>query len=234
MKFFSSKTLPVFFMLFGPVAWAPPASAGFATYTDRASFVMASTALTLIDFEGIAPIDGFVPYGTGGSLTLGGVTFTAESQTELFVDSASYYAATYGPPGYNLGAGDYLLAGNFDPTSLTVALPSGITAVGFDLGTFDDSTSAVAITLSTGEMFQISAPFPATTFVGITTSIPIALISLEIAQGDRRDTLNLDTFTFGAAAVPEPSSLALLGGGAPAIAWRLARRKAGQGKHSVA
>ncbi len=130
-------------LLFGT---GPGRAAGtIVTYGSRPAFDTATTGLTTIGFEGIAPPDGFVPFGNAGSLTLSGVTFQTHIGVYLYVNSSSYYTATDGPPGYNLDSGDYLLAGSGAPSFLSIALPVSATAIAFDFGTFDNSTSQVTI-----------------------------------------------------------------------------------------
>ncbi|MBS0265242.1 MAG: PEP-CTERM sorting domain-containing protein [Planctomycetes bacterium] len=203
------------FVKFGVVASAfffsavAESLAGVTIYADQASFNAATSGITTIGFEGIAPADGFTAYGPGGSLTLSGVTFTAGAGVDLFVNSSTYYAVNQ-PPSYDLGSGDYLLAGNLAPTLLDVQLPgSGMSAVAFYFGTFDDSTSQVQITLSTGDVLTLSASYPTSTFVGFTSTSPITSLELLITGGDRQDTLTLDNFQFGTV-VPEPGSIIVL------------------------
>jgi hypothetical protein len=186
-----------------------PARADLVFYGNRASFDAATTGVTTIGFEGIAPVNGFTFFGQPGSLTLSGVTFSTGINI-LNVTSATYYLATGGPPGYNLGSGDFLLSGAAAPASLHATLPGAFTALAFDLGTFDDATSQVTIKLSTGDTFTTSAPFPTDKFIGLTSTVPFTSVDISITGGNRRDTLAIDNFAFGAAEIPEPGTLSLL------------------------
>jgi hypothetical protein len=193
------------------------AHAGLVFYPDRTAFNAATTGVTTIGFEGIAPADGFTFYGHN-SLTLGGATFTA-STSLLAVDSATFYAHTFGTP-YNLGSGAFLLSGNIAPADLSITLPGAFTAFALDLGTFDVVNSQVLFTLSSGDTFSVSAPFPTSTFVGFTSTVPFTSVDLLITGGERQDTLNVDNVSFGAI-VPEPTGLILLGiGGVAALGYR--------------
>jgi hypothetical protein len=178
-----------------------PARGELTFYPTRAAFDAATTGVTTIDFEGIAPAHGFSYFGRPGSLTLSGVTFTTPSNTDLYVISSTFYP-------YDLGSGDFLLAGNGVPSALTAQLPGAFTAVAFELGTFDQFNSQVTITLSTGDVFTASAPISTHTFVGLTSTLPVASVNMVITGGDRRDALAVDDFSFGAA-VPEPGTLTL-------------------------
>jgi hypothetical protein len=205
---------------------ADAARADITYYSDLSSFLAASTATTTVEFDGIAPADGSSPYGAGGSVTLSGVTFSTAPTTDLSIRSASYYAATFGTP-YNLGAGDYLQAGNHAPASLHIALPVGVTSVSFLVSTFDFPGSGVAITAQTGKILTAVAPAGPPAFIGFTSTDPITSLDIVIGAGDRQDTLSIDSFRFGfglAQAVPEPSSLILCGLGSVGIAG-LARRQ---------
>src|SRR6266849_148722 len=73
------------------------ASAGSTLYSSRAAFEAASSGLTTIDFNGIAPAGGYVSYGTG-PLTLSGVTFTGNG--EMFVIDPAYYGFPYTQGGF--------------------------------------------------------------------------------------------------------------------------------------
>jgi len=205
------------------IAPAPNAFASVITYADQAAFNAATTGVTSIGFEGIAPTDDFTAYGPGGSLTLSGTTFTAAGPADLFVNSSTYYFATFGV-GYNLGSGDYLLVGNNSPATLEVQLPGGFTAIAFDIGTFDDPTSQITITLSSGDVLTTSAPIPSVSFVGFTSTTPITSLEIAISGGDRQDTLSIDNFQFGTA-VPEPSTLALAGLGGFGLLISARRRR---------
>jgi hypothetical protein len=215
--------LAVLAALLAPVKSAHGA---FVFYPTRAAFDAATTGVTTIDFEGIAPPGGFSYFGRPGSLTLSGVMFTTPGNADLYVISSTFY------PGYNLGSGDFLQSGNGTPSSLTatVQLPGVFTAAAFDLGTFDTINSQVTVQLSTGDQFTTSAPFPTPTFVGFTSTVPFTSLSITITGGDRRDALNVDNFAFGSAvsAVPEPSSQVLLALGSLGLlgyVWRRARRR---------
>jgi hypothetical protein len=192
--------------------------AGLVFYPDRTAFNAATTGVTMIGFEGIAPPDGFTFYGHS-PLTLSGATFTA-STSNLFVESSTYYATHFFHIPYNLGSGDFLLSGNFAPADLSISLPGPSTAFALDLGTFDSINSQVSFKLSSGDTFSVSAPYPTSMFVGFTSTVPITSVDLLITSGDRQDTLSVDNVSFGAI-VPEPASLTLFGiGGVAALGYR--------------
>lgn len=183
-----------------------PASAGLVTYTDRAQFTTASANTTVITFENLAPPGSFSYYGNPGSLNLSGVTFTTNSP--LFVQNNNAY-----------GTGAYLSAQQTNPEIVTIALPSGITAVGSDYFSAYDTT----VTLSTGQSFAIpGGTYPNIMFFGFTTDAAISSIQLAVAG----DGIDLDNFTFGQA-VPEPAALTLMVTGMLAVAAGPLRRRRG-------
>ena len=173
-------------------------------YRSRPAFDAATTGTTTIVFEEIAPTNGFVAYGNGGSLTVNGVDFATDSGIYLYVNSSSYYA-TNKPPAYNLGSGDYLLAGSGAPSFILITLPAPVTAIGFYCGTFDSTGQVTITTFPNGEVFTTSAPYPTRRFVGLTSSVPISSVQIEITDGNRQDTLSLDDFSFGFV-IPESNS----------------------------
>jgi len=194
------------------------AVASVTTYATRTAFDAVAAGITTIGFEGIAPTDGFTGFGNGASLTLSGVTFAAHSGVYLYVNSSTYYAVN-DPPAYDLGSGDYLLAGSGAPASISITLPAPVTAVAFNFGTFDDATSQITISLAPGgDVLTSSAPYPTNTFVGFTSSVPLSSLQITVTAGNRRDTLTLDNFSFAAVAIPEPKTITLVALGLGSVA----------------
>jgi hypothetical protein len=166
-----------------------PASADLVVYSDPAQFAAASTNMTGIDFENLAPSGRFSYYGDPGTLAIGGVTFTTNSP--LFVQNNNAY-----------GTGAFLSAQQSDPEIVNIVLPSGITAVGSDYF----SAYSTTVTLSSGQSFVIpGGTYPDLGFFGFTTDTAVSSIQLTVAGNG----IDLDNFTFGQA-VPEPTTIALL------------------------
>ena len=187
-------------------------------FNDRTAFTAATSGLTLIDFnDQVTAPNTFTNYA-GGTVTLSGVTFTANNL--LFAVSPSFNAA------YDLGDGTVLSYQGASPDTLTIALPTNTTAVGFDFGSF--SSDLFTFTLSTGDIYTLTGsatPTNTPTFAGFTSAV--ALTSLTISNST--DTApQIDRFEFGTstpAAVPEPGSIALLTGMTLTGAAFLRRRK---------
>jgi hypothetical protein len=179
-------------------------------FNNLASFQAQTTGLTTINFEGLAPAQRFIAYPTG--LTTQGVNFTGSSGL-LVVEPA------LSQPFYNWGSGATLSA-QPSPRSISVNLPSGVTAVGSDIMSFNSFNNfnsyafPFTIGLSTGETFNLnSLNYPNRQFVGFTSDTPITSISF-LANGG---VTQLDNFRFGTAnttSVPEPFTVigTLIGG----------------------
>ncbi|WP_295615250.1 PEP-CTERM sorting domain-containing protein [Chamaesiphon sp. GL140_3_metabinner_50] len=200
------------------------AQAATVQFTDLASFQANTTGLTTIGFEGLAPTGNFTNY-TGSGLTINGVTF---------IDSFGLFVVDplFAPSAYDWGSGAVLLGStNFTSltTTLTATLPSGVTAVGSDIMSFDNYASPFVITLSTGETFNVnSLNYPNRQFVGFTTDTAIASISFQATSGNKE----LDNFRFGTAsavAVPEPFTIiGTLVGGTAVLRMRKKLKAAGK------
>ncbi len=169
-------------------------------FDDRAAFDAVTTNQTIIDFSGLAPTNGFSYFGTPGSLTIRGVNFMTNGP--LFVQ--------------NDGVSSRLTVQQGTPTSvLYVTLPAGTTAVGFDFISGDPLT----ITFASGETIDLgSKPYPVYGFAGFISDQVITSISLDSTGADYKN------FTFGQA-VPEPSSVMMLGAGALGFIGSIVRRR---------
>ena len=188
---------------------ADPNSAQAITiqFNNLASFQAQTTGLTTIDFEGLTPAQRFITYPTG--LTTQGVNFTGSSSLFVIEPALSQ-------PFYNWGSGATLSAQSAQPSpqSISVNLPSGVTAVGSDIMSFKNYASSFTIVLSTDETFNLnSLNYPNRQFVGFTSDTPITSISF-LANGG---VTQLDNFRFGTAnttSVPEPFTVigTLIGG----------------------
>jgi len=201
-----------------------PASAAPVTFHDRSAWTAATSDVSTITFEGIAPFGGFVPF-THGPSTIGDVTFSTDAETFMFVVDPAF-----GPAFYDWNSGAVLNVDFGTPNVLTSTLPPKITAVGFDVMTFDPYAATVNVTVDDGGVASFNVPtldFPIRRFFGIITESPIT--SIEIAGATLG--VNIDNYSFGKAGVvppphiPEPTALLLLGFGLMRVRTRISGRR---------
>lgn len=176
-------------------------------YTDRAAFEAASTGLTNITFDGLAPDAFYTDYGATG-LDQSGVHFDGGGY--LFVVDP-----LYSPDYYDWGSDDILLGASGG--SITATLPGGITAVGSDIMSIIPYGATITFTTDSGETASTaSSMWPERAFLGVISTSPIKSVTVTADSGAYPE---LDNFEFGTA-IPAPGSLALLGLGALAARRR--------------
>ena len=175
-------------------------------FSNLSSFLASANITNQIEFEGIASPDFFSFQGT--SYSSQGVTFASNASNNVFINSATYNLAQNGV-NYNLGSGDYLIIGSTAPAGMTITLPNDITALSFSVGTFDNATSLVTVTLQNGVVSTLTAPFPNIGFFGVTAASPIRSLTITNTTGNERRSLAIDSVRFGfaTASTPSPSSL---------------------------
>ena len=222
-----------------------PAHASLVTYSDRTLWEAAAGTTVNIDFEGIAAPGGLASVPS----SLSGVGFESYGNGPgnppsylLIVDSA-YNNSVCGYPCYDWGSGAVLHGspahyqdfGDTGPAGILATLPgSGVFAVGTDLWPIlpdnqgGDPEVLVIVTTGSGDSsFLVNTSLlgpPNRGFVGFTSTELITQIRFEpLGPGTEGPYMDLDNFAF---AVPEPSTLGLLGIGLVAVgAVRRARRR---------
>jgi hypothetical protein len=186
-----------------------PASASVTVFTDRNLWLLATSSVNNIDFQGTAP--------NNGDLVIGAVDFqgfdnTAETVHDLQVISANYW-----------GTGDILKgpAGNGFGQHIVATLPVGIFAVGSDIMQYDGNgpTSfgqTITVKLSTGATVynaQTIDGFASRGFIGFVSDTQISSITF-FPSSDSNPHLVLDNFATGgagASSTPEAGTIMLCG-----------------------
>jgi hypothetical protein len=221
----------------GVVSAAASAHAGTVTVTSSSAFSAAASGLSTTGFNsigtggaGTGPLAIPTFYNVpGDSLTLNSITFASSNSGEN-INSASYYDQF--PPTIDI-TNQYLVNGfppvdSTLPLTLTITLPSEVTAFALDFSALFADTTAT-FTLSNGFSTSVvandfSAPNLGTQFLGFLSTTPFNTITLSVPAGDTSWVVE-DVTTGTANAVPEPSTWALLLTGFLGIAL-VARRQA--------
>ncbi len=199
------------------LATPAPAAAGLIAYTDIGSFQAASAGRSNIDFAGMVQPHQFVSYPVPGGLSVDGVTFSIANpvaRDAVNVTARDYYpGATYA---HNFLVDAYVPSAN--ALTITITLPTPVTAIGLDLGTFHGG--ALGFAFSNGDTFTQSgtAAFGQTSFLGFTSSSPITSLSITGSRSNG-EALVIDNVQYGIAA-PEPASFVLLASGLLTVGCR--------------
>ena len=188
--------------------------AALIRYSDRSVFDAATTGMTNIDFEAQQAVGGFNPFGFG--LSISGVNFSAPVSHYLYV------ADDLVGPSYQWGSGASLLFGSTNENgNLVITLPGGVFSFGFDLMAESDNapntTGGLLYGINVnGSLFNSTTlARPNRAFFGLTSDTALSTVTLTMTNTHADRVLpiidNVEFGRVGIAAVPEPSTLALLG-----------------------
>jgi hypothetical protein len=187
--------------------------ANFTFYTSQSAFetAIAGFQQQTIGFDSVAP-------GSYPTLTIQGVTFTGDFQqfpgAPLVVQAADvpYMTMYFDSTGHGLSSLD----------TITAMLPSGVFAVGLNVGASGvvaaqlPSEAGLGILGGPGTNVDLTpaSPFP---FLGVVSDAPLASVTVGSSS-----FLAIGNFTFAGTSVPEPESGALMA--IPLLAFALRQR----------
>ncbi|HEY0256671.1 MAG TPA: PEP-CTERM sorting domain-containing protein, partial [Candidatus Methylacidiphilales bacterium] len=199
------------------------ASAQVLVYTDVGSYDSASKNNTTVTFNTLASSGSDTTYSDTTGVTTQGVTFTANSNTTaLFAAASNFGGSAYSFPGdstVTLEAQGYYVM----PPAVLATLPTGgDSAVALNIGGQQFASSVTALlTFSDGTTYTdtFSTPDAQTSglgFIGFATTNGLTIKSISFTDNTAVNNdryLAIDNFAYGTstAAVPEPSSVLLMG-----------------------
>jgi len=181
----------------------PAYSTTITTYSSSATWLAATTGVTTDNFTGVGGTSGV--FTTTGAITQNGVVFVGlTGSTTGIADTSAFSWANFGTSFAGFVA---------NPGTITITLPTPVTA--FSINLFTNPT-AVTYTVST-----LSTPFtvptfavPTPAFFGETSDTPFSTVTLSVPAGTTYAFF--DNFAFGAAdtsQVPEAGTFLLIGTG---------------------
>ena len=191
-----------------------PTQAQSTFYNDRAAFLAQAAGTTTLDFEGFAADNNDTNYPLPAGFTQSGVNFGVDTaafpnQLLFVMGKDSYY------PGNSVFSSQNTQAQAQPDTQastgdLLITFSTPVTAIGLDFGDNFISPNTNTFTLSTGETFtRPTGSGTSFNFVGLTSPTPITTLDI---QEPNDYVLNIDNFTFGAAApIPEAATAVSLG-----------------------
>lgn len=212
---------------------ALPVHAALVTYTDAASFTAASTGLTTIGFEGVAPANSYAAFNDSLGYKIDGLQFLGVSSAVpsyalRIVDSGS------GSPYWNFGSGATLESPSYDRSAsatflpyIHVNLPASVTAFSAELMTVSPNALTYQVAVQ-GTSFSVpTAVRPNRTFFGLTSDAPISFIDFTVAGTTYNGgTFGLiDNVQFGSELPPTPEGATFLLIGSGLVVLRIFRKR---------
>jgi len=197
--------------------------AAAATYATRSAYNAAAGSQTTIDFNAATGTDN-ISYGT--TYTNSGVTFSDTAIYNVGESDLDFYAGSI----YGNGYLEWQSGNLVTPSVLDITLPGQSTAVAFDFMELRGGSVPFQVIIG-NETFDFMTS-GAGSFFGFTSLTPFTSLKLTMpaTYGDGPIFPTIDDFSFGqvsgnVAAVPEPSTWAMMLTGFLAAGVSLRRRK---------
>jgi hypothetical protein len=161
----------------------------------------------------------------GTFISLSGINYTTSAPNHIYgIGTALAYDAAYHTSNYLHWEGN-------NPVTLTVQLPSLVTAIGFNFGDFYGSIDQLSIVLGNGDSFVVLGSSNAFAFFGAVSDAAFSSFTLT-GSGVRTGSFALpgiDNLAFGngngVSAVPEPSTWAMMILGFAGVGFMAYRRR---------
>jgi hypothetical protein len=184
---------------------------------DLTTFNAETTGQNTVDFNGILGCSGPGCFQGFSPLVQGGISFSS-SAPFVNVTSASYYTPTIFP-------GDFI-TNSYPPggtvNSLTITLPTSVTAFGLNFGSFDGSTVSFLLSNGFSTTIGTSSTFGTLQFAGFLSNQAFNTITLSLPSLEGWIVSSVITAT---ATTPLPAALPLFATGLGLAGFVARRRK---------
>jgi hypothetical protein len=204
---------------FSALAFTEPGTAGTVTYSSVTDFNAATTTQVTTGFNGILTpdqraTDGFAGYTP--SLVVNGITFSGLPDGFVNINKAGFYGPGDLSVDYLINPGQTTL-----PNVLTIAF-APTTAFALDFGTFTNGPASFALSNLFSTIVTPTVGFESTQFLGFVSSDPFSSLTLSV---DANESWVVEDVTTAVAAVPEPSTWAMMILGFAGVGFMAYRQK---------
>ncbi|WP_293906841.1 PEPxxWA-CTERM sorting domain-containing protein [Phenylobacterium sp.] len=193
----------------GVIAMASPATAAVVQYNSEAAFDAAASGLTTFGFTSLSG----TPPGfdvESNPVTFNGFTFKNDVTPANVADGGSPIIFVIDSAATMNYGKDFLAFQNTDVGMSGSIASAGVTAFGFNFGSYVNIGSLATLTLSTGDSFVIT-PTDTAQFIGFLSDAPITSVSFAYPGSYSFDIISVSSNLAPAAGgVPEPASWALM------------------------